>query len=54
MGKEAVLCEDGKLGYRVNVSYGLGWEKLKKTYDSLSGHGLMIGSQTKRVIHFQI
>ncbi len=53
MGKEAVLCEDGKLRYPVHVSYDTGWQKSSKTYDSLSGHGLMIGSQTKRVVCFQ-
>jgi hypothetical protein len=53
MGKEAVLCEDGKLRYPVHVSYDIGWQKSSKTYDSLWGHGLMIGSQTKRVICFQ-
>jgi hypothetical protein len=53
MGKEALMCEDGKLRYPVHVSYDMGWQKSSKTYDSLSGHGLMIGSQTKRVICFQ-
>jgi hypothetical protein len=48
MGKEAVLCEDGNLRFPVSVSYDMGWQKSKKTYDSLSGHGLMIGSQTKK------
>jgi hypothetical protein len=55
MGKEAFLCNDGKLRYPVSISYGMGWQKSKKTYDSMSGHGLLIGShaQTKRVICFQ-
>jgi hypothetical protein len=30
MGKEAVLCEDGKCQYPVHVSYNMGWQKLKK------------------------
>jgi hypothetical protein len=29
------------------------WQKSSKTIDLLSGHGLMIGSRTKRVICFQ-
>jgi hypothetical protein len=54
MGKEAaVLCEDGKLCYPVHASYNMGWQKSSKIYDKLSGHRLMIGSQTKRVICFQ-
>jgi hypothetical protein len=53
MGKENVLCdEDGKLCFPVNASYAMGWQKSKKTYDSLLEHVLMIGSQTKRVICF--
>jgi hypothetical protein len=48
MGKEAVLCEDGKLCYPVHVSYDMGWQKSSKTYDSLSGHGLMIGFPNKK------
>jgi hypothetical protein len=31
MGKEAVLCEDGKLRYPVHVSYEMGWQKSSKT-----------------------
>jgi hypothetical protein len=53
MGKEAVLCEDGKLRYPVHVSYDTGWQKSSKTYNLLWGNGLMIGSRTKRVICFQ-
>jgi hypothetical protein len=53
MGKTAVTCEDGKLRYPVRVSYDMGWQKAAKTYDSLSGHGLMIGHCTNRVICFQ-
>jgi hypothetical protein len=53
MGKEAFMCDDGKLRYPVSSSYDMGWQKSKKTYDSMSGHGLLIGSQTKRVICFQ-
>jgi hypothetical protein len=47
MGKEAVLCEDGLLRFPVHISYDMGWQKSSKTYDLLSGHGLMIGSRTK-------
>jgi hypothetical protein len=32
MGKEAVMCEDGKLRYPVHVSYDMGWQKSSKTY----------------------
>jgi hypothetical protein len=53
MGKESVVCDDGKVRYPLSVSYDMGWQKLKKTYDSLLGHGLMIGLQTKRVVSFQ-
>jgi hypothetical protein len=42
----------GKAKYPVSVSYGMGWQKCAKTYDSFSGQGLMIGDQTKRVVAF--
>jgi hypothetical protein len=38
MGKEALMCKDGKLRYPVHLSYDMGWQKSSKTYDSLSGH----------------
>jgi hypothetical protein len=42
MGKVAVLC-DGIAKYPCSVSYDMGWQKASRTYDSLSGQGLMIG-----------
>jgi hypothetical protein len=53
MGKIGTSCEDGKVRYPARVSYDMGWQKAKKTYDSLSGHGLMIGECTKNVVAFQ-
>jgi hypothetical protein len=53
LGKVGKLCEDGKVRYPVSVSYDMGWQKAKRTYDSISGHGLMIGANTKKVISFQ-
>jgi hypothetical protein len=53
MGKIGRLHEDGTVRYPVNVSYDMGWQKAKKTYDSISGHGLMIGDNTKNVVAFQ-
>jgi hypothetical protein len=46
MGKESVLCDDGTVRYPMSISYDMEWQKSKKTYDSLLGHGLMIGLQT--------
>ena len=36
----------------LNVSYDMGWNKRSsgQRYDSLSGHGLMIGSQSRKII----
>jgi hypothetical protein len=53
MGKIAVLGRDGTVKYPIEVSYDMGWQKLAKTYDSLSGHGLMIGNRTKNVVAYQ-
>jgi len=53
IGKEAVVCGDGEPRYPVRVSYDMGWQKSAQTFDSLSGHGLMIGDGTKQVIAFQ-
>jgi hypothetical protein len=53
MGKIGVLGEDGGVRFPIDVSYDMGWQKAAKTYDSLSGHGLMIGSVTKAVVCFQ-
>ncbi len=50
MGKVGTYCEDGKVRYPVSVLYDMGWQKAAKTYDSLSGQGLMIGDRTKRVV----
>jgi hypothetical protein len=52
MGKIAVMC-DGVAKYPCSVSYNMGWQKAAKTYDSLSGHGLMIGTRTNRVVASQ-
>jgi hypothetical protein len=52
IGKVAVLC-DGVAKYPCSVSYDMGWQKASKTYDSLSGQGLMIGCRTKRVVAVQ-
>ena len=53
MGKEATLCDDGVIRYPVSVSYDMGWQKARRTFDSMTGHGLMIGFQTQRVVCFQ-
>jgi hypothetical protein len=53
MGKEAIQTEDGRVRYPIHVSYDMGWQKSAKTYDSMSGHGLMIGNRTKTVVAFQ-
>jgi hypothetical protein len=50
MGKIGELHKDGKVRYPVDVSYNMGWQKAKKVYDSISGHGLMIGNATKNVV----
>ena len=42
MGKVAVLC-NGVAKYPVAVSYDMGWQKAARTYDSMTGQGLMIG-----------
>ena len=52
MGKVAILLE-GKAKYPVSVSYDMGWQKSAKTYDSLSGQGLMIGDRTKKVVAYK-
>jgi hypothetical protein len=52
IGKVAVLC-DGVAKYPCSVSYDMEWQKASKTYDSLSGQGLMIGYRTKRVVAVQ-
>jgi hypothetical protein len=52
IGKVAVLC-NGVAKYPCSVSYDMGWQKASKTYDSLSGQGLMIGYPTKRVVAVQ-
>jgi hypothetical protein len=52
LGKVAIWL-DGKARYPVSVSYDMGWQKKAKTYDSLSGQGLMIGDRTKRVVCFK-
>jgi hypothetical protein len=52
IGKVVVLC-DGVAKYPCSVSYDMGWQKASKTYDSLSGQGLMIGYRTKRVVAIQ-
>jgi hypothetical protein len=53
MGKIGQLDEDGTVRYPLNVSYDMGWQKAKRTYDSLLGHSLMIGNATKNVVAFQ-
>jgi hypothetical protein len=53
LGKVAVMCDDGIAKYPCSVSYDMGWQKASKTYDSLSGQGLMIGYRTKRVVAVQ-
>jgi hypothetical protein len=52
MGKVAILC-DGKAKFPVSVFHDMGWQKLVKTYDSLSGQGLMISDRTKHVVCYQ-
>jgi hypothetical protein len=51
MEKVAIFV-GGKAKYPVSVSYDMGWQKAAKTYDSLSGQGLMTGNQTKHVVAF--
>jgi hypothetical protein len=51
MGKVAILC-DGVAKYPCSVSYDMGWQKASRTYDSLSGQGLMIGERTNRVVAY--
>jgi hypothetical protein len=53
MGREGVLTADGTVKYPIHVSYDMGWQKSAKTYDSLTGHGLMIGNRTKAVVAYQ-
>ena len=50
MGKIGVLDPNGKVRYPIDVSYDMGWQKSAKTYGSLSGHGLMVGSHTKKML----
>jgi hypothetical protein len=50
--KVAIFC-DGTAKYPMPVSYDMGWQKAAKTYDSLSGQGLMIGDQTNHVVAYQ-
>jgi hypothetical protein len=52
-GKIGVLGQDGTVKYPIDISYNMGWQKLAKTYDSLSGHGLMIGNRTNNVVAYQ-
>jgi hypothetical protein len=52
-GKIGQMSKDGKVIYPIEVSHDMGWQKGKKTYDSISGHGLMIGNTTKNVVAFQ-
>jgi hypothetical protein len=52
LGKVPIFC-DSKAKYHVSVSYDMGWQKSARTYDSLSGHGLMIGNRTKHVICYK-
>jgi hypothetical protein len=52
LGKVAVLV-DGVAKYPCSVLYDMGWQKASKTYDSLSGQGLMIGYRMKQVIAVQ-
>jgi hypothetical protein len=47
------MGRDGKVRYPINISYDMGWQKAARTYDSLSGHGLMIGQKTKAVVAYQ-
>jgi hypothetical protein len=51
--KEGVVMDNGTVKYPIHVSYDMGWQKVAKTYDSLTGHGLMIGTRTKTVIAYQ-
>ena len=53
MGKIGVLDTHGKVSYPIDVSYDMGWQKSAKTYGSLSGHRLMVGSCTKNVVAYQ-
>jgi hypothetical protein len=52
-GKIGVLGRDGSVKYPSNISYDMGWQKLAKTYDSLSGNSLMIGTRTKNAVAYQ-
>jgi hypothetical protein len=52
MGKVALFC-GGKAKYPLSVLYNMGWQKAAKSYDSLSGQGLMISDRTKRVVEYQ-
>ena len=52
LGKVGTCCDDGKVRYPVSVSYDMGWQKSAKTYNSLSGRGLMIWDRTKRVVAY--
>jgi hypothetical protein len=53
MGKIAVQGEDGNVKFPIDVSYDMGWQNSAKTYESLSGPRLMIGSRTKNVMSYQ-
>ena len=41
---------------KLTVSYDMGWNKRSSgtKYDSMSGHGFVLGSQTKRVLQFKV
>jgi hypothetical protein len=52
LGKVALLC-NGVTKYPCSVPYDMGWQKASKTYDSLSGQGLVIGYCTKLVVALQ-
>jgi hypothetical protein len=53
MGTVGQMSDDGKVRYPIQASYDMGWQKAARTYDSLSGHGLMIGHRTKNVVCYQ-
>jgi hypothetical protein len=48
MGKIGELSEDVTVRYPIDVSYDMGWQKAKRTYDSLSGQ-----NTTKNAVAFQ-
>jgi hypothetical protein len=44
MGKIGELDKGRRVKYPIDLSYDMGWQKAKKAYNSLLGHGLMIGN----------